>query len=78
MKIGIDFRSAMLTGAGIARYTRGLVEGLARIDSMAEPEALRVELYGFHLRREAGFNAFRPSPGVRLHRGPVPARLVRC
>ena len=67
----------MLTGAGIARYTRGLVEGLARLDLAPDSEALEVELYGFHLGRGVGAEWFRARAGIRLHRGPVPARLVR-
>ena len=76
MKIGIDFRSALLTGAGIARYTRGLVEGIARLLTIPGAEALQVELYGYHLRRGAA--PFRGEQGIHLHRGPVPARLVHC
>lgn len=36
MRIGIDFTAAVNQGAGIGRYTRGFVGGLARLDSRNE------------------------------------------
>ena len=32
LRIGIDYTAAVRQGAGIGRYTRGLVQALARLD----------------------------------------------
>jgi len=71
MKIGIDFRPALMSRAGIGRYTRGLVGGLGRLGS-----PVQFELYAHLVRRGRTEPGFRLGSGMRLHRGPVPARLL--
>lgn len=70
MRIGVDYRSVLTTAAGIARYTRGLCDGLAH--ALAPPDELR--LYGYLARRAA---SDWPSGRAVVPRvGRVPARAV--
>jgi glycosyltransferase involved in cell wall biosynthesis len=67
MRIAIDYTPALRQGAGIGRYTRGLVEGLARIDS--------ANLYTLFSAGD------RPSAGdwpanFRLRTSPIPHRWL--
>lgn len=76
MRIGIDYRPALTSGSGIGRYVAGLVRGLARI--AAADGALRLDLYGYHLKRVPHHIVPPRGGAVRLRRGPVPARLVHA
>ena len=63
MRIGLDYTSALRQGAGIGRYTRGLVSALVGVD--------QVNSYTLLFARDAGpAPAGLASANVRLHRLP--------
>jgi glycosyltransferase involved in cell wall biosynthesis len=75
LRVGIDFRPALLSTTGIARSVRELVRALAaRAD-------VDLHLYGHSLAR-ARRGEPAPPLGARLHRLPIPGRslplLARC
>jgi len=74
LRVGIDYRPALLQSAGIGRCVRELCRALAGI------EGLNLQLFGHSFARTR-----RPDPlppGARLHRLPIPGRslplLARC
>ncbi|MBN2490726.1 MAG: glycosyltransferase family 4 protein [Planctomycetes bacterium] len=77
MKIGIDYRSALTSWAGIGRYTRGLVEGFKHLAEDGQIDA-RLRLYACHIRRFGGSARLPRSAALEVCRAPVPARLVQA
>ncbi|MCU0500800.1 MAG: glycosyltransferase family 4 protein [Anaerolineae bacterium] len=67
MRIAIDYTPALRQGAGIGRYTRGLVAGLAEID--------RRNQYTLFSAGEAPSNNDWP-PNFQLHASAIPARWL--
>lgn len=74
LPIALDYRPALLSGAGIGRATRELAHALAARDD------LDVHLFAHSLARAR--LAVAPPAGASLHRWPVPGRalpaLARC
>ena len=69
MRILIDYTAAIAQGAGIGRYTRSLVDGLARIDSED-----RFTL--FSAERPTNARGFPSAPGFRTVTGPLNNRRM--
>lgn len=76
MKIGMDFRPALLSGTGFGRYTFELARALARLDGVGNDFELK--LFGdayhpvFHPERAAAV----AGPRATLKRLPIPGRLT--
>jgi len=71
MRIGIDYTAAAHQGAGIGRYTRGLVAALTRLD---EENEYRLFVAGRH----GAYGQHRWPPNVHLYVIPLPHRhLIR-
>lgn len=75
MRIGLDYRAALIGGAGIARYVRNLAGALRR----AAPHhdlVLVAPFFGEFRRRIALAESFLPPGAIRAFRR-IPGRLVR-
>jgi len=69
VRVGIDYRPALLAKTGIGRYAEGLVRGLIELAPAVEPCLWAVF-------RRSGEVAHRLPPGVRARRWPLPGRLA--
>lgn len=77
--IALDYRPVVLHPAGIGRYARGLVRGLARQpeETLAVHRFLLFTVFFRHHRREMARAPVPDHPSFRLRGLPFPGKLVR-
>lgn len=68
LRVGIDYRPALLSSTGIARSVRELARALSRLPG------IELHLFGHSLARARRGDV--PAAGEKLHRLPIPGRLL--